>query len=63
MINSLRALIFIGGLVIIMLGLVIMLLINESGETPEALVSVVTWLNFLVGGLLIFYMVKRKGIH
>ena len=55
--------IFIGGLVIIMLGLVIMLLINESGETPEALVSVVTWLNFLVGGLLIFYMVKRKGIH
>jgi len=63
MINSLRVLIFIGGLVIVILGLVIMLLLNESGKKPETLVMVVTWLNFIVGGLLIFYMAKRKGIH
>ena len=55
--------IFVGGLVIVILGLVIMLLINDSGKTPQTLVTVVTWLNFLVGGLLIFYMTRRKGIN
>ena len=63
MINTLRVLIFVGGLVIVILGLVIMLLINDSGKTPQTLVTVVTWLNFLVGGLLIFYMTRRKGIN
>ncbi len=63
MLKTLRFLIFIGGLAIVMLGLVIMLLANQAGHTPEHLVIAVTWLNFIVGGILLFYMVKRRGIN
>lgn len=58
----LKALIYTGGLFIIILGLVIMLLLGESGENPDFLITVVTWLNFCVGALLILYMMKKKGI-
>ncbi len=63
MIKSLRILIFLGGLAIVVLGLVIMLLLNDTGKTPENLVTLVTWLNFVVGTLLILYMVKKRGIN
>lgn len=60
MLQTLRFLVFVGGLVIIALGLVIMLLENEPKFNVENLVNIELFLTFGVGLLLIFYMVVRK---
>lgn len=60
MLSTLRFLIFIGGLVIIGLGLVIMLLENEPNYKTDRLVNIELLLNFVVGGLLIFYMIRKR---
>lgn len=60
MLQTLRFLVFIGGLIIIALGLVIMLLENEPKYSVESLVNIELFLTFGVGFLLIFYMVVRK---
>ncbi len=60
MLQTLRFLVFIGGLIIIALGLVIMLLENEPKYSVENLVNIELFLTFGVGLLLIFYMVVRK---
>ncbi len=62
MLQTLRFLIFIGGLIIIALGLVIMLLENEPKYSIESLVNIELILTFFVGGLLIFYMVRKRSI-
>lgn len=60
MLQTLRFLVFVGGLIIIALGLVIMLLENEPKYNVENLVNIELFLTFGVGLLLIFYMVVRK---
>ena len=60
--QTLRFLVFVGGLVIIVLGLVIMLLENEPKYSVENLVNIELFLTFGVGILLIFYMVRKRGI-
>ena len=62
MLQTLRFLVFVGGLVIIALGLVIMLLENEPKYDVEYLVNIELFLTFAVGLLLIFYMVRKRGI-
>ncbi|MDW3194146.1 MAG: hypothetical protein R8G66_17360 [Cytophagales bacterium] len=62
MLQTLRFLVFVGGLVIIALGLVIMLLENEPKYDVEYLVNIELFLTFGVGLLLIFYMVRKRGI-
>lgn len=61
MLHTLRFLVFIGGLIIIALGLVIMLLENKPQYEVENLVNIELILTFLVGGLLIFYMVRKRS--
>lgn len=60
MLQTLRFLVFIGGLIIIALGLVVMLLENEPNYNVGNLVNIELLLTFGVGLLLIFYMVVRK---
>lgn len=60
MLSTLRFLVFIGGLVIIALGLVIMLLENEPKFDTHQLVNIELILTFLVGILLIFYMIRKR---
>lgn len=62
MLNTLRFLIFVGGLVIIGLGLVIMLLESEPTFQVGNLINIELALTFGVGLLLIFYMVRKRGI-
>ena len=61
MLKTLRFLTFVGGLVIIALGLVIMLLENEPKYNFENLVNIELFLTFGVGFLLIFYMVRKRS--
>ena len=62
MLKTLRFLVFVGGLVIIALGLVIMLLENEPKYSVENLVNIELFLTFGVGLLLIFYMVRKRSV-
>ena len=62
MLRTLSFLVFVGGLVIIALGLVIMLLENEPKYNIEHLVNIELILTFVVGGLLIFYMIRKRSV-
>lgn len=61
MLKTLRFLIFVGGLIIMALGLVIMLLESEPKYSIENLVNIELILTFGVGLLLIFYMVRKRS--
>lgn len=54
---------FFGGILITFLGLLIMLIKNDTGENPHMLSLFTLILVFLVGFALILYIVKNKGIN
>jgi hypothetical protein len=53
---------FFGGLVIVLLGIIIMLMDNNMGHAPHDLVLFTLSLVFIVGAMLILYIVKNRGI-
>ncbi|MBV6647657.1 MAG: hypothetical protein KI790_19520 [Cyclobacteriaceae bacterium] len=62
MTKFLRKASFFGGLLLAVLGIVIMLMKNDTGEHPEELVVFTTLLVFVVGFSLILYLIKNRGI-
>ena len=62
MLHTLRAIIFVGALLIALLGIIIMLIVNDGGR-PHQLIQLTLILNFGFGLLLVFFMIKNKGIH
>ena len=62
MLRILSTLVFVGGLVIIALGLVIMLLENEPKYETAQLINIELILTFIVGILLIFYVSRKKSL-
>jgi formate/nitrite transporter FocA (FNT family) len=53
---------FFGGIIITFLGLLILLIKNDTGEMPHVLTLFTLILVFVVGFLLIVYIVRNKGI-
>jgi formate/nitrite transporter FocA (FNT family) len=53
---------FFGGIIITLLGVVILLIKNDTGENPHVLSTVTLVLVFVVGFSLIVYIVRNKGI-
>jgi len=63
MLRTLNTLIFLSSIAVVLMGLTIMLIVNEYGTTPTLLVNATLTLNFVAGAALIFYMSKNKGIN
>ena len=62
MLRTLRFLVFVGGLIIIALGMAIMLTEHKPKYRVEDLVNIELFLTFGVGLLLIFYMVRKRSV-
>ena len=52
----------LGGLLITVLGLIIMLIHNDTGHIPHDLSVFTLALVFVVGVILIYFMVRNRGI-
>jgi formate/nitrite transporter FocA (FNT family) len=62
MIKILRYIAYFGGHTIVALGLLIMLIENDTGETPHDLVALTLALVFIIGTTLIVYLVRNRGM-
>ena len=54
---------FFGGILITLLGIIIMLIKNDTGQNPHVLATVTLVFVFVVGFSLILYIVRNKGIN
>ncbi len=63
MLRTLSTLIFLSGIAVVFMGLTIMLIVDEYGTRPTMLVNATLTLNFAAGGILVFYMMRNKGIN
>ena len=62
MTRVLRKIAFFGALAIAVLGLIIMLMRTDEGETPHYLENIALALIFIVGLATILFLVRNKGI-
>ena len=53
---------FFGGIVITLLGIIILLIQNDTGQSPTDLISFTLILVFLIGLAVISYIVLNKGV-
>jgi len=54
---------YTGGMTIVILGLTILLIVNDTNDIPHSLVDFTLFLLFFVGGSLVIYIVKNRGIR
>ncbi|MFY0601353.1 MAG: hypothetical protein JXR03_16890 [Cyclobacteriaceae bacterium] len=62
MIKILKQIAFFGGIIITFLGLVLIMIVNETGHSPVWLVNIMTSIIF-VSGISILIVITKKGMH